>query len=79
MAETPLELAKRHLRESEELLARQRESIAVLEQDGDRQALEDARAGLHFLEAARDAHRTLLDTQRGKPRTKSAKRPQSGL
>jgi hypothetical protein len=79
MAETPLETAKRHLRESEELLARHRQSVALLEQSGDQQALENARARLHFLEAARDAHRTLLEAQRGKPRKKPAKRPQSGL
>lgn len=60
MAETPLEMAKRHLRESEELVARQRDHVGALEQNGDQQALQAARARLHFLEAARDTHRTLL-------------------
>jgi hypothetical protein len=64
MAETPLEMAKRHLRESEELVVRQRDSVAALEQNGDQQALQAARARLHFLEAARDAHRTLLEAER---------------
>jgi hypothetical protein len=64
MAETPLEMAKRHLRESEEMLVQQRESVAALEQNGDPQALQEARARLHFLEAARDAHRALLKAQR---------------
>jgi hypothetical protein len=64
MAETLLEMAKRHLRESEEALARQRELVARLESSGDEQALAGARAKLHFLEAARDAHRTLLAEQR---------------
>jgi hypothetical protein len=63
MAETPLEMAKRHLRESEELVARQRDIVGALEQNGDQQALQAALARLHFLEAARDTHRTLLNAQ----------------
>jgi ribosomal protein S18 acetylase RimI-like enzyme len=66
MAETPLEMAKRHLRESEELVVRQRDTVAALEHTGDQQALREARARLYFLEAARDAHRALLARQSGK-------------
>jgi hypothetical protein len=66
MAETPPEMAKRHLRESEELLALQREKVTRLERTGDQQALAAACERLHFLEAARDAYRTLVEAQRSR-------------
>lgn len=60
MPKTVLLMAEHNLRESEELLCRQRDLVTALERGGEMSELDQARRLLVFLEAARDVHKTAL-------------------
>jgi hypothetical protein len=66
MAETELDLAERHLRESEEHLARQRKLVADLESGGFTQAADVARTTLSLFETSLAMHRARVASLRAK-------------